>query len=434
LPIINGSVELRIADTSAQDIALEPKSNRNRWFALAAGVLMVALLAWAASPWLQRWAGSDVSVPRDRLRLATVQRMDLVRDVTVQGRIVAAVSPTLFAAADGTITLAVEAGDQVNEGQALAFVDSPELQNQLQQEQATLDRLSVELDRQRIEAKQKALDNRKNIDLAKVKLVAAERERRRAETGFGIAAISEIDYEKTKDDLETARLAHRHAEEDARLDEERLAFELKTRELQVERQGFLVQDLLRRVDDLDMRSPVSGIVGNLLVDQKAAVARNQEVMAVVDLTAFEVEAQVPESYADDLGLGMAAEVRVGNRQYPAALVSVSPEIIQNQVTTRIRFTGGMPPGLRQNQRLTTRILMEEKHAVLTLQRGQFLDSGGSRVAYVLGEDNVARRRSIDVGARSLAAVEIVGGLAEGETVVISSIDQFRGADSVLVTN
>jgi HlyD family secretion protein len=131
---------------------------------------------------------------------------------------------------------------------------------------------------------------------------------------------------------------------------------------------------------------------------------------------------------------MLAEVLVGNQKYPAVLVSVSPEIIQNQVTTRVRFAQGMPPGLRQNQRLTTRILMEEKKAVLTLPRGQFLDSGGSRIAYVLDDDSVAHRRSIEVGARSLAAVELVGGLKEGELVVISSIDQFRSADSVLVTN
>jgi HlyD family secretion protein len=328
----------------------------------------------------------------------------------------------------------VDAGAVVTRGQTLAVLDSPELQNRLKQEQATLDELGVELDRQRIESKQKALDNSKNVDLTRVTLVAAERERRRAESGFNIKAISEIDYEKTKDDLETAKLAHNHAVEDASLDHERLAFELKTRELQLERQSFLVTDLLRQVDELDMKSPVNGIVGNLMVDQKAAVSRNAIVMAVVDLSAFEIEAQVPESYADDLGLGMPAEVLVGNQKYPAVLVSVSPEIIQNQVTTRIRFDGGMPTGLRQSQRLTTRILMEQKDDVLTLQRGQFLDSGGSRIAYVLDNDNVAHRRSIEVGARSLAAVEIVNGLNEGDIVVISSVDQFRGADTVLVTN
>ena len=401
---------------------------------IGVGVLVLVLLATLAAPSLQRWAGSSISVPIERLRLATVTRSNLVRDVSVQGRVVAAVSPSLFAPADGTITLLVDAGAPVQEGQPLATIDSPDLQNRLEQEQSTLDSLSVEFDRQRIETKQKNLDNRKNIDLAKVTLTAAERERRRAESGYKIEAISQIDYEKTKDDLETAKLAHEHAVADAMLDDERLKFELKTRELQVERQTMLVNDLLRQVDELNMRSPVNGIVGNLMVDQKAAVSRNQVVMAVVDLTAFEIEAQVPESYADDMGLGMDAEVLVSNRTYSAKLVSVSPEIIQNQVTTRIRFIGEMPPGLRQNQRLTTRILMEEKENVLTLQRGQFLDSGGSRIAYVLDDDNVAHRRSIQIGARSLSAVEIVNGLDEGETVVISSIDQFRSEETVLVTN
>jgi len=425
---------LKIADTSAQDVRIESKPKGRQHLLIGIGVLLGVLAIWLLLPSVQRWAGSSISVPLDRLRLAEVTRTDLVRDVSVQGRVVAAVSPSLFASADGTITLLAEAGAVVEKGQPLALIDSPDLENQLQQQQAIHDRLSVEFDRQRIEAKQKALDNRKNIDLTQVTLTAADRERRRAESGYKIEAISEIDFEKTKDDLETARLAHEHAVADAQLDDERLVFELKTRELQVERQSMLVQDLLRQVDELNMRSPVDGIVGNLMVDQKSAVSRNQVVMAVVDLTAFEIEAQVPESYADDLGLGMPAEVLIGNQKYSANLVSVSPEIIQNQVTTRVRFAEAMPPGLRQNQRLTTRILMEEKNEVLTLPRGQFLDSGGSRIAYVLDDNNVAHRRSIEIGARSLAAVEVVGGLQEGELVVISSIDQFRSADTVLVTN
>lgn len=425
---------MKIADTSAQDVLIEPGSGKRRWIISGAVAVVLLLLAMWAVPAVQRWAGADVTVPRDRLRVARAELGDLVRDVSVQGRVVAAISPSLFAPAGGTITLMVEAGAEVSEGQVLAQLDSPELQNRLQQEQSSLDRLSVELDRQRIESNQKTLDNQKNIDLAKVALVAAERERRRAESGFKIEAISEIDYEKTKDDLETAQLAHRHAVADAELDAERLSFELRTAELQLDRQQFLVEDLQRQVKELDMRSPVNGIVGNLLVRQKENVAQNQEIMSVVDLTAFEVEAQVPESYADDLGLGMAAEVLSGNEAFPATVVSVSPEVIQNQVTTRVRFVGDMPPGLRQNQRLTTRILMEEKFGVLTVPRGQFLDSGGGRVAYVLGDDGFARRRAITVGARSLSAVEIATGLEPGESIVTSSIDAFRGAETVRVTD
>ncbi len=425
--------ELKIADTSAQDVQVAPKKPWLRWVLLGGGVIALVLLVWLALPAVQRWAGSSVSVPLDRLRIATVGRGNLVRDVSVQGQVVAAVSPTVFAPADGTITLLTEAGASVEKGQELARIDSPELTNRLQQEQANLQRLDVALRRQRIESRQKSLDNQRVVDLAAVTLEAADREKRRADEGYKINSISAIDFEKAQDDLRNAELSHTHAVANAELDEERLAFELQTRELELEGQKLLVEDLARQVDELSLLSPVTGVVGNLLVEQKAAVTRNVGVLTVVDLTVFEVEAQVPESYADDLGIGMAAEILVGNQSWPATVVAVSPEIVQNQVTTRLRFAGERSPSVRQNQRLTTRILLEERPDVLKLSRGQFLDSGGGRVAYVLGDDYVARRRSIEVGARSLSEVEVLAGLKPGERVVVSSIDQFRGAESVLVT-
>jgi HlyD family secretion protein len=320
----------------------------------------------------------------------------------------------------------------VNVGDELARIDSPELDNRLQQERATLETSQVELERERITMKQLQLESQKNTDLAEVALTAAQRELRRNEQAYASRAIAEVDLQKAQDDVHNAELAHAHAVKDMELDTERLNFELRTRELGVERQSLLVTDLERQVAELTLRSPVIGIVGNLQVDQKAAVANNQAVMTVVDLTAFEVEAEVPESYADDLGLGMPAEVHVGTLAYDATVISVSPEIVANQVTTRLRFTG-TPPGLRQNQRLTTRILLENKPNVLMVERGQFLESGAGRLAYVLDGD-IARRTDIELGARSLNAVEILGGLTAGDVIINSSYDTFERAETVLITN
>jgi HlyD family secretion protein len=69
-----------------------------------------------------------------------------------------------------------------------------------------------------------------------------------------------------------------------------------------------------------------------------------------------------------------------------------------------------------------------------VQRGQFLDSGSGRLAYVVSDDRVARRRQIQTGAYSLGAVEILDGLQPGETIVISNLDPFRGAETVLLTD
>ena len=429
-----GGRTLKIADTSGQDVALAPPDPRRKWLILGGlGIAAFALIVLAA-PWVQRWSNATVSVPYDRVRTATVQRGDLVSDVSVQGRVVAAVSPTLYATAAGTITLQVDAGEQVIAGQILAQVTSPELTNLLQQAESSLSQRRLQLERQRIESRQQALERRKAADLAEVAVIAARREQRRAEQAREKGVIPEIDYEKAQDDLQNAELAFDHAVADANLFDERLSFELRASAFEVDTQELVVDDLRRQVDDLSIKSPVDGIVGDLLVDQKEAVSRDMPVMAVVDLTRFEIDAMIPESYADDLAIGMSAEVTIGGERYDGQLVAVSPEVVNNQVASRIRFIDNGPTGLRQNQRLTTRILLAEHKDVLMVQRGQFLDSGGGRMAYVVSDDRVATRRPIRTGAYSLGAVEIVSGLEPGETIVISNLDPFRGADTVLLTD
>ena len=425
---------MKITDTSAQDVKLEPRHSRKRAIAIAVGSAIVIVAIIIATPSVKRWADAGVSVPYERVRMATVTRGDLVRDVSVQGRVVAAVSPTLYASDAGTITLYVEAGERVIAGQVLATVDSPELTSLLQQAESALAQREVELERQRIESRQQALEKRKAANLAEVALIAAKREKRRADDANDRGVIPVIDFEKAQDELRNAELAYEHAVADANLFDERLAFELRASEFEVGRQELLVADLERQVDELSILSPVDGIVGDLLVDQKAAVSRDMPVMAVVDLRRFEIDAQIPESYADDLAIGMQAEILAGGGRYPGTLVAVSPEIVGSQVASRIRFDGAGPGNLRQNQRLTTRILLAEHADVLYVQRGQFLDSGAGRIAYVVDDERVATRRRIETGARSLSAVEVVSGLEPGETIVISNLDPFRGADTVLLTN
>ena len=422
----------RIADTSGQDVAIAPRSKRKQWL-IGGGVGAIAVVALAvfALPSLQRWSEAEMTVSRERLRTAVVDRGDLVRDVSVQGRVVAPISPTLYTTQPGVITFAVASGERVVAGDVLATVHSPQVENELRREEAHRARLAVQVDRQRIHAKQLRLSQQKAVDLAEMALVAAQREARRADLAFASEGISQVDYEQAHDQRRSAELAHEHAVNDAELQGELLDFELRTTQLDLERQALLVADLQRQVEELAIRSPVDGVVGNRLVENKTAVAPNMPVLAVVDLSRFEVEAEVPESYSDDLAPGMAAEVRVGGRSHDAELTAVSPEVRDNQVTVRLRFANAMPAGLRQNQRLTTRVLLEARHDVLRVARGQFLESGAGRVAYVI-KDGVARRVAIDVGAHSLNAVEIVAGLAEGDEIIVSSLDVFDGKEAVLI--
>ncbi|MFT7412247.1 MAG: HlyD family secretion protein [Paraglaciecola sp.] len=381
-----------------------------------------------------------MSISADLIRIGTVKRGDFIRDLSIQGRIVAAISPKLYSPAQGTITFLVEAGDSVLQSQILATIDSPELSNQLKQEQSTLLRLQFELERQKILSKKQVLVNQKSSDLAKVSLVAADREKRRANQAYQSHSISQIDFEKAQDDLENAKVVHKHSVNVGKLNVESLEFEVQAKQLQVDRQALQVFELTRQEVELTLISPVNGIVGNLAVEQKNQVNKNQAIMSVVDLTEFELDVKIPESYADDLAIGMLAEVNLNGQTHQAILVTISPEIENNQVTGRVRFAKtdsqanalSAPSGLRQNQRLTTRILMESKRDVLLVERGQFLQSANGNMAYVV-QDGLATRTAIKIGARSLSVVEVLSGLKEGQQIIISRTDQISGANTVLIS-
>jgi HlyD family secretion protein len=423
-----------IRDTSAQDIAREPVAKRYRYLkagAIAAGFLVGFIYLFSA---IGNWLGTELTVSSERIRTATVVRGEFIRDVNVQGRIVAAISPTLYSTAGGIVTLEVQPGNPVTVGQRLATIESPEIQSEHEQALSQLAGLQSELERERIQARQAQVKSQQTIDLARVKLTAAEREMRRAEQSIKIKAISDIDYERYRDDLATARVEFNHASQDAVLEKESLEFEIRTRQLSVEQQELVVNNLERRVDDLVINSPVSGIVGNVAIVQKAVVGPNEPLITVVDLTAFEVEVRIPEAYADDLGIGMPGEVLYNGQSYAGELTSLSPEVINSEVTGRIRFAADAPAGLRQNQRVTARVVMDHFDNVLKLQRGSFTDSGGGRIAFVLTDDGIASKRSIELGVRSVAEVEVVAGLQEGERVIISSIADYQDMDTIQVVD
>ena len=307
----------------------------------------------------------------------------------------AAVSPTLYAPSAGTVTLIAKPGATVAKGELLATIDSPELRNEYQRERATLDSLTTDLERQRIEVRRKVLANQQAADLANVQIKAAQREFQRAQSSWDLKVISERDYQRARDDLSAAELTYRHAVDNAGLDEEGLGFETKTRTLERDRQKLVVENLRRRVAELDVKSPVAGVVGNVAVRQKEAVAANAPIITVVDLSAFEVEFQMPESYAGLVGVNMPAEINLGSATVPGAVVAVSPEVNQGLVTGRLRFTEANPKGLRQSQRVAVRVVLDARDSVLKVERGSFADDS-SGVCLCLERRltrNAARSRS-----------------------------------------
>ncbi|HEY8586245.1 MAG TPA: efflux RND transporter periplasmic adaptor subunit [Rhodanobacter sp.] len=422
-----------IRDTSAQDRMVEVKPNRKRQLVLlGVGALALVLVIWLA-PGVARLFSASQSVSSSRLSFATVERGPFVRDIAAEGKVVAAVSPTLYATSGGAVTLKVHAGDTVKVGQVLATIVSPELTNKLAQEQSNADAMEVQYQRAQIDARKQRGELQKAYDNAKIDEQAAERDLDRNQKAFAKGAVPGMDVDRAKDALQKAKIALQHAHDDLGMDNASLNFDIQSKKLAHERQLLLVKDLQRQVDDLQVKSPVDGQVGQLFIAERATVAKDAQLLSVIDLSALQVEMQVPESFARDLGIGMGGEISGNGKTWKGLVSAISPEVVNGQVAARLRFDGETPKQLRQNQRLSVRVLLDKRANVLTVQRGSFVDESGGSYAYVV-RDGIARKTPIRVGASSIDKVEILEGLKEGDKIVISGTDSFKGAATVAISN
>ncbi|MEL4408506.1 efflux RND transporter periplasmic adaptor subunit [Shewanella algae] len=418
-----------IKDTSGQDKQVAPSlARRLKWPAtLGAAVLLLSGLVWASVS----GSGVSESIDRSELRFATLERGTLTRDIATTGKIVAANAPILYSPEGGTVTLIANPGDRVEQGQVVATIESHSLTNSLKQQQALLDGMKSALERAKLDARRNQLKANQTLDMAKVDLEAADRESRRGDQLIETSLISKIDYEKSKDELHKAKLQYAHAQQEAALMKDTLTFELQNKAAEVNRQALVVAELERQVAALNITAPVGGIIGNWLTEQKARIAQSQSILTVVDLSAFEAELAVPETYADELGLGMDVELNFGGVMVMGKLASISPEVRNREVSTRVRFQQDTALHLRQNQRLSARVLLENRADVLMVKRGAFVNSGGGRLVYRLQGD-IAERTEIKLGARSMSHIEVLEGGEVGDQWVISNIDLFNDAEQVLV--
>jgi HlyD family secretion protein len=329
--------------------------------------------------------------------------------------------------------LKVKAGDMVKKGDIVAELESPDLTSLLKREQANYDQLEAEVARQKILARKQKLIARRDADQAEIERITAARTFERFEKAGPSGVISKIDYMRAQDALKTAEIRAKHAEAATGLENEDVDLNLKTKSAQLEQQRLVRDDAKRKVEELRLKAPVDGMVGTLSVANRSVVAANTALMTLVDLSQLEVELEIPETYVADLGLGMTAEITINGVTAKGKLSALSPEVVKNQVLARVRFDGTQPSGLRQSQRVSARLLIEEKPNVLMLARGPFVESEGGRFAYLV-QNNIATRIPFKLGATSISAVEILTGLKEGDKVVVAGTDQFENAEKVSLNN
>ena len=176
-------------------------------------------------------------------------------------------------------------------------------------------------------------------------------------------------------------------------------------------------------DRLPVYSSHSGVVTELSVREGQYVRPGDPIMTIADLSDIWVVLDVFEHHASDARPGQSVLVTTPSlpaRQWRGEIEYVYPTVDPQTRTIRVRSRianrdGDLRPGMFVNAVLSaqprTGVLSVSREAVITTARSQ-------RVIVLTGEDRFIPAR-VETGMESGGRTEILSGLSEGETIVVS---------------
>ena len=346
--------------------------------------LLAALIAGALWIWPGFLTRTDAgSVGEAGLRTERVERRDIGSSVLATGVIRPQVGAEVQVGsrASGILQrLNVTVGDQIQAGEVLAELDPTEFQARLDQAMATLETARVE-------------ERFAGIDLTRA------RELRTSEA----ISQAELDGVERAHQLSQARLLQ--AEAGARAAEIQL--------------GYTV-----------IRAPVSGVAASVSTQVGETVAASfasPTFVTIIDLDRLEIWAYVDETDIGRVEVGQEAVFTVDtypDTEFEGVVTAIQPkaEIVDNVVNFVTLIEIGPSEGkiLRPEMTTTVNIFLESREDVLTLPNGAVRRDSSGVFAYVLTPQG-PERRGIQTGYRGRDFTEVLGGLVEGEDVVVGSV-------------
>jgi HlyD family secretion protein len=262
------------------------------------------------------------------------------------------------------------------------------------------------------------------------------------EADFRAAQLQkEVDEDLAKDGLVSAlqlktstvraeSLATRNkiAQENLKVAEGNVKAQLMAQQARVDQLRSQVALRRQQVEQLRVRAGMHGVLEQVAVNVGQQVQPGTNLARVADPTRLKAELRIAETQARDLAIGQKAEIDTRNGIIAGRVMRIDPAAQQGTVTVDVELLGELPRGARPDLSVDGTIELERLTNVLYVGRPAFGQEqstvGLFKVDSTTGE---AARAQVQLGRSAVNTIEVIGGLAEGEQVILSDMsawDQF----------
>jgi len=379
--------------------------------------LVVEFVACSGSGSRRAQAGGPVIT----VGVAKVVRKSLGRQITLSSELVPFEEIDVYAKESGFVTkLFVDYGTRVKAGQLMATLEIPELEAQLQQDQAEIKNAMNQVSRADHElARDQAQYNALHLEYTRLNGVF--------ESQPGIVAQQEVDDAQGKDLAASAQV-----------DAGQAALEATQSQLSAVKAKLAHDQSL--FDYSKITAPFSGVVteryANLGTLVQGGTGSSTQAMPIVRLSQddlFRLVIPVPESYVRYIKVGDQVDVRVPslNRTFPGKVARFSVDVREDTRTMHTEVDVPNPdrvllPGLYADAELS----LDRKEDVPTVPVQALNHEGKKTTVFVVKQDGELEDRSVQLGLETASDAEITSGLNEGEQVVVSDRSALKAGEKV----
>ena len=401
------------------------------------GGIGAAVVAIAALVWIVSDQTTSYTLDGQRIRIAAVEAGVYEDFIPLRASVEPERSVFLDAIEGGRVeAILVEEGAFVEQGQSLVELSNTSLQLDVIAREAEVSEQLNNLRNTELAIEQNRLSLKSDLIEIDYQLSKLERLVARYVELEGNQYISKNEYEDAVDELTYWRNRREVTQESQEQDEIiRLAQveQLRSSVAQLEKNLGLAR---ANLENLLVKAPRSGQLTSLSAELGESKARGERLGQIDDVDRFKATALVNEFYLNRVRVGQKAQLETSGRKYELEISKVYPEVQASQFEIDLRFTGEAPPDIRRGQTLQMRLVLGDlsERATLLANGPFFNDTGGSWVFVLDPSGKVATKREVGFGRRNPNSIEVLGGLLEGDEVIISSYANFIEVERLLIDN
>ncbi len=248
---------------------------------------------------------------------------------------------------------------------------------------------------------------------------------------FDLGVISGLAYKNSKGKAD--ELTIRNGLADQSLDSQQKAIDAQLAEQQakVDQMRVLAELKQKQLEALKVRAKIDGVLVDLPLHVGEHVAPGAMLAKIIQPNHLMAELKVAETQARDVQIGEPASVDTHNGVIPGSVMRVDPAVQNGTVTVDVKLTGEMPRGARPDLSVDGTIDLERLDNVLYVGRPAFGQENSTISLFKLdGDGKDALRVPVKVGRASVNSIQVVEGLHEGDTVVLSDMSRWDNTDRI----